>query len=290
MFGLLNLNKPRGVTSRDVVNHVQQLVRPVKVGHTGTLDPIADGVLVVCLGAATRLASYVQRMRKRYLATFLLGRCSDTEDIEGCVTELPDAPYVTEDEVRDVLPAFIGPILQRPPAFSAVKVGGKRAYALARSGHKVELDAREVMVHALRLVSLRYPELVLEIECGGGTYVRSLGRDLALKLGSASVMSSLTRVAVGAFGLDSAVAPRTLTRDNLPRHIINPLRALDGLSLVHLSHEQVLRLRQGQTIELSPQLVEQPRQEFAAVDASGALVAVVQRKSVCTLRPVCNLG
>src|SRR6476661_7210859 len=131
MFSLLNLCKPAGITSRDVVNRVQRLVKPHKVGHAGTLDPLAIGVLVVCLGPATRLIEYVQRMPKRYHGTFLLGRESDTEDIEGTVRERSDPPVPSRSEIEALIPRFLGDIEQRPPAYPALKVGGRRAYDLA---------------------------------------------------------------------------------------------------------------------------------------------------------------
>src|SRR5437868_5550844 len=139
MFALLNVNKPAGITSRDVVNRLQRLVRPAKVGHAGTLDPLATGVLVVCLGQATRLIEYVQQMPKTYHGTFLLGRESDTEDIEGDVKELPNAPRPSRAEIDAALPQFVGRIEQRPPAYSALKVGGERAYDKARRGEAVVL-------------------------------------------------------------------------------------------------------------------------------------------------------
>ena len=189
--GLLNLNKPAGMTSRDVVNIVQRLSRPAKAGHAGTLDPLADGVLVVCVGSATRLIEYVQRMPKRYVGTFLLGRQSPTEDIEGEVTELPDAPVPTREQIEAAARRFVGRIEQRPPAFSALKIRGRPAYKLARQGKPVELAPRPVEIYRIEVKKYRYPELVLEIDCGGGTYVRSLGRDLAESLGTAAVMSAL---------------------------------------------------------------------------------------------------
>ena len=142
--GLLNLNKPTGMTSRRAVDIVQRLAWPAKVGHAGTLDPLATGVLVVCVGPATRLIEYVQRMPKRYVAAFLLGRQSPTEDIEGQVTELLGARVPTADEVRAAASRFVGRIQQRPPAFSALKVGGRPAYELARQGRPAHLAARPV--------------------------------------------------------------------------------------------------------------------------------------------------
>ncbi len=136
MFGLLNIDKPFDVTSRDVVNDVQRLVRPHKVGHAGTLDPLATGVLLVCVGQATRLIEFLQQQPKRYRATFLLGQRSDTEDTEGELVEDTSGMEPAQADVERVLPRFVGPIMQRPPAFSALKVKGRRAYALARAASK----------------------------------------------------------------------------------------------------------------------------------------------------------
>src|SRR4051794_35109294 len=157
MFGLLNIDKPAGLTSRDVVNVVQRLVRPHKVGHAGTLDPLATGVLVVAIGPATRLVEYIQRMAKSYRAVFLLGRTSDTEDIEGKVAELPQAPVPNIEQIESATPRFVGMIDQRPPVYSALKVGGRRAYELARRGETIELAPRRVEVHSIDIVRYAYP-------------------------------------------------------------------------------------------------------------------------------------
>src|SRR5206468_2581373 len=146
------------LTSRDVVNRVQRLVRPHKVGHAGTLDPQATGVLVLALGPATRLVEYVQQMPKTYQATFLLGRTSDTEDIAGTVVELPAPVVPTRAEIETAIPRFLGTIEQRPPAYSALKVAGRRAYELARRGDAVELAPRSIEVHSLEIVRYDYPE------------------------------------------------------------------------------------------------------------------------------------
>src|SRR5262245_44228837 len=171
-FGLLNLNKPAGWTSRRVVDCIQKLVRPAKAGHAGTLDPLATGVLIVCVGQATRLIDYVHRMRKRYTGTFLLGRESQTEDVEGDVVELVNPPVPTRPEIERAAREFLGTIQQRPPAYSALKVAGQRAYDLARAGKEVQLDARPVEIFRIEVQRYDYPALVLEIECGSGTYVR----------------------------------------------------------------------------------------------------------------------
>ena len=270
--GLLNLNKPAGITSRDVVDVVQRLARPAKAGHAGTLDPLATGVLMVCVGAATRLIEYVQRMPKRYVGTFLLGRSSTTEDVEGDVTLLANPPIPTAAEVEAAARKFVGTSLQRPPVFSALKVAGKRAYDLARRGEAVELTPRPIEVYGLRVVRYEYPELVLEIDCAGGTYVRSLGRDLAESLGTAAVMSALVRTAIGPWTVESAIDPRTLTAFDWQERL-EPLRkAVSGLPLRKLTAAEVVRVCQGQFITAAMP-VGTP--EIAAIDAGGQLVAIL---------------
>ena len=170
-------------------------------------------------------------MPKRYVGTFLLGRSSATEDIDGAVTVLPDPPIPAAAQIEAAAEKLVGSLLQRPPAFSALKVAGQRAYDLARRGEAVELKPRPIEVYALKVARYDYPELVLEIECSGGTYVRSLGRDLAESLGTAAVMSALVRTAIGPWTLDTAVDPRTLTAadwqarlDPLGQGIVRPAR------------------------------------------------------------------
>ncbi len=270
--GLLNLDKPAGITSRDAVDVVQRLARPAKVGHAGTLDPLATGVLVICVGSATRLIEYVQRMRKRYVGTFLLGRSSASEDIAGPVTMLPDPPIPPTDQVEAAAKNFVGLLRQRPPAFSALKVAGRRAYDLARRGEAVELKPREIEVYSLKVARYEYPELVLEIDCGGGTYVRSLGRNLAESLGTAAVMSALVRTAIGPWTLETAVDPRTLTAADWQARL-DPLRkALAGLPVRELTPAEVSRVRQGLFITFA---AAEETKEITAVDADGRLVAIL---------------
>ena len=248
MFGLLNIDKPRGITSRDVVNRVQRLVKPHKVGHAGTLDPLATGVLVVALGPATRLIEYVQRMPKTYLATFLLGQTSDTEDIEGEVVALTDPPIPAEEELRAVLPNFTGIITQQPPAYSALKVGGQRAYALARRGEAVELAPRPVEIHEINVVRYQYPELELLIRCGSGTYVRSLGRDIARALGTDAVMSALVRQAIGQFRIEEAGAYSELAPSKIEQRLLPPTLAVGEMPHVVVTSHEASRLWQGQSL------------------------------------------
>jgi tRNA pseudouridine55 synthase len=284
--GLLNLNKPAGVTSRRVVDQVDRLVRPAKAGHAGTLDPLATGVLVVCVGQATRLIEYVQRLPKRYRGTFLLGRESDTEDIEGQVRELADPPQPSLDQLRAAAARLTGEIQQRPPVFSALKVQGQRAYDLARAGREVQLAPRPVTIHRLEITSYAYPELVLQIECSSGTYVRSLGRDLAEQVGTAAVMSALARTAIGPFTLEEAIDPDLLTADNLPRRLLRMERGVEGLPAITLAPAEAARIARGQFIDRADVSAD----ELAAFDASGRLLAILVRRPDSSFGPVRNFA
>jgi tRNA pseudouridine55 synthase len=285
MFGFLNVDKPASVTSRDVVNRVQRLVRPFKVGHCGTLDPLATGVLVIAIGPATRLVEYVQRMPKTYHGTFLLGKSSDTEDIEGQVVELPAAPVPTEQQLKAASPQFLGTIQQVPPAYSALKVAGQRSYDLARSGKSAEHQPRPVEIHALEIVRYDYPELELLIRCGSGTYVRSLGRDLARAVGTEAVMSALWREAIGSFCVESGLGCNKLTQESIRQYLLPPIMALGDLPRLVVSDQESHRLSLGQSIAPREQVAAR---ELVAVNGAGELLAVLQPDSRGTWKPAKN--
>jgi tRNA pseudouridine55 synthase len=284
--GILNLNKPSGLTSRRVVDLVDRLVRPAKAGHAGTLDPLASGVLIVCVGPGTRLIEYVQRLPKRYLGTFLLGRESDTEDIEGQVRELTDPPQPTLADLQTAASTLAGEILQRPPAFSALKVKGQRAYDLARAGREVQLAPRRVTIHQLTIARYEYPELMLEIECSSGTYVRSLGRDLAQGVGTAAVMSALIRTAIGSFRLEDAVPPDRLTAETLPQYLLPIERAVEALPRITLTQSEAPQIARGQFIRRPDVSAD----ELAAFDRENRLLAILTRRQDGTLGPLRNLS
>jgi tRNA pseudouridine55 synthase len=282
MFGILNIDKPAGMTSRDVVNGVQRLVRPHKVGHAGTLDPLATGVLVVCLGKATRLIEYVQQQRKQYVGAFEFGLTSDTEDVEGEVQRAAGAAEPSIDEIQLALPRFLGEISQRPPAYSALKVGGKRAYALARRGETVNLAPRQITIHRLTLVEYRYPRLVLDIVCGSGTYVRSLGRDIAESLNSCAVMTSLRRTAVGRFRSEQSVPFSELNAESIDAHIISPLMALEQLRRITLSAAEQNELVHGRRIANQGL---PPGSQAAGITHDGHLIAILEAVDSSWLKP-----
>ena len=282
MFGLLNIDKPFGMTSREVVNRVQRLVRPDKIGHAGTLDPMATGVLIMCVGRATRLNEFLQHVAKRYRASFQLGCCSDTEDMEGNLVYLDCPPRPTLGELQEVLCQFRGEIMQRPPAFSALKVKGQRAYSLARQGRAVTLEPRRVTIDELTLVNYSYPELVLDVTCSSGTYIRSIGRDVGEALGSAAVMSSLRRTAIGPFLVEEAEEVHELNAENIAERLLPAVLAVSHFPQLEVSAEDIEQLGYGRFIDGT---IPTGAEMAAAVDADGELIALLSPVSRDKLKP-----
>jgi tRNA pseudouridine55 synthase len=271
--GLLVLDKPSGLTSRDAVDRAQRwFARGARVGHTGTLDPLATGVLVLCLGTATRLAEYVQRMSKTYTSTFLLGHVSDTDDADGTLTPRAVERPPTPEQVREALRSFVGEIDQVPPAYSAAKVSGRRAYAMARQGEEPDLKPRRVTVHAIDVIRYEWPRLDVEVRCGKGTYVRSLARDLGERLGCGGLVEVLRRTRVGPFEAANALSLEADREAVLAA--LRPVReAVAELPRVELTEGQSARLRLGQSVGWKSL---PPGDEAAAFDSGGDLVAVVR--------------
>jgi tRNA pseudouridine55 synthase len=250
-------------------------------------------VLIVAVGQATRLVEYLQQLPKRYRAEFLLGRTSDTEDTEGQVTELADPRIPSRKDVESAAARFVGEIQQRPPAFSAIKVSGKRAYVLARKGQELELEPRAVTIHRLTITDFYYPRLTLDIECSTGTYIRSLGRDLATSLGSGAVMSALERTAIGTFRVEHAIDVNDLSRDDLDVRLLSARLAVAHLPAITLTLADARRVASGQFLSRHDLLHTasslHAEREFAALDESGNLVAILTPRADGLLGPILNL-
>jgi tRNA pseudouridine55 synthase len=239
LSGGLLLDKPPGITSARAVSRVKRLLpKKTRIGHTGTLDPLASGLLVLLIGRATRLSRYVTKLDKAYTATVRFGAVSSTLDAEGEITDL-DTPFPPEDALRDALPAFKGDLLQVPPMTSALKQGGVRLYDLHRRGVSVEREARPVMVHSLTLTNLdpAGQKATFEISCSSGTYVRTLLSDLATSLGSGAYLTALRRTSVGHLTVDNAHAAEDLLPETLDKRIILPLKMVAHLPEVAVSEE-----------------------------------------------------
>ncbi len=217
--GVLVLDKPAGITSMDAVAAVRKKAGGAKTGHAGTLDPLATGVLVLALGKATKCVSQMMATDKRYTTIIDLTAFTTTDDLEGERTEVEIAQPPSESVVRAMLEKFTGRIMQRPPQRSAVKIGGRRAYALARRGEQVDLPPRPVDVYSLEIRRFEWPELELAVHCGKGTYIRSIARELGVALGTGGHCQSLRRLGVGPFDEDVAISlaqvPEPLTEQNL---------------------------------------------------------------------------
>ncbi|MGQ9675905.1 MAG: tRNA pseudouridine(55) synthase TruB [Chloroflexota bacterium] len=249
--GILNMNKPRGMTSHDVVGFVRRLSGQKRVGHAGTLDPMAEGVLVVVLGKATKIVEYIVDSRKVYCAEIVLGISTTTYDVEGEIVSR--APFVrtTRQEIERALSSMTGEIEQLPPMYSAVKRGGERLYELARRGVEVEREARTVIIYRAELLEWRCPVLKLELEVSKGTYIRSFAQDLGQKLGTGAYLNHLVRVASGHFTIDDALTPGELERafevGYWPELVYTPDEGMLSYNAVLLSDAIVDRVRNGQS-------------------------------------------
>lgn len=247
-FGLLIVWKPSGPTSHDVVEAVRRATRVQRIGHTGTLDPLAEGVLVLCAGKATRLVEYLTAHDKSYRATVRLGVETDTLDADGkVIRESPVA--ATRPKVEAALARFRGAIRQRPPAYSARRVEGERAFERARRGETVELPEQEVRVDSLELVEFAPPDLVIDLDCSAGTYVRSLARDLGTALGCGAHLRALARTRCGAFSRADAVDLAELQHAADWRSYLVPVeRALAHWPAVHLTPAEADAVRAGRPV------------------------------------------
>lgn len=271
LCGVLNVNKPRGLTSRAVVNRIARpLGKGVKVGHAGTLDPLASGVLVLCIGAATRLIEYVQAQSKTYRTVVLLGARSDTHDVDGEVSAVEEAVDPGIVAVRLAVAEQVGEILQKPPEYSALKVHGRRAYDLARAGQAVDLPPRPVTIHRIDILAYDWPRLELEVECEGGTYIRSIARDIGEALGCGGLVEVLARTRIGTFTRESAVDPDALSAEMIVDLILPARAAVAHLPGVELSAEQVSDVALGRSVAVGGA----PGGEVALLGPNGALVAI----------------
>lgn len=256
LAGILNVDKPPGVTSHDVVDTVRRLAGQRKVGHAGTLDPMATGVLLVCLGKATRVAEYLMQGRKRYRATIVLGATTDTYDAEGQITSTSDDTEFTKAEVEAALATFVGSIEQVPPMYSAIKREGQPLYRLARQGKTVERSPRPVQIDAIDLLAWTPPSLSIDVTCSPGTYVRSLAHDLGQCLGSGAYLSSLVRLASGRFTIEDATSLDRLSEafehGQEDRYLLAPDEAFFDWPAVILGEEAARKLVHGQAIDLEP--------------------------------------
>lgn len=283
MIGSLIIDKPEAMTSHDVVARVRRAAQTRRVGHAGTLDPFATGVLVVCVGPATRLVQFLVGLDKEYVATVRLGYATDTQDLTGKpITPLQSSDKVSLDNVISVLSDFTGAQLQMPPMFSAKKIAGERLYRAAREGREVERIALPVTVYSIELQSLfdtgkeGARDFVIRVRCSSGTYVRTLAHDIGAKLGVGAHLRALRRTAVGHFKLENALTLDELDRSNVEEILTNPSDTLAHLPRARLDEDAVRRVLNGREVQ-PPEgvdLNESGQLPVRLCDKSGELVGV----------------
>ncbi len=275
--GLLLVDKPGGMTSHDVVAAVRKLVRPLRVGHTGTLDPVATGLLVLCIGEATKIAGFIETQSKVYHAVALLGTETDTLDLTGRIIRQTSTEEISEDSIREAARSFVGEVDQVPPAFSAIKVDGVRAYALARRGENVPLKPRKVEIRRLEIEEVRLPRITFLLECSKGTYVRALCRDLGSALGVGGCMESLRRLAVGDFNISDAVPLDRLDKKEKVLEALAPTsKALPHLPVLHCTAEQAGQIAHGMQLAVGERIAcsADDASWAQALGPDGGLIAV----------------
>lgn len=279
MDGFLIVDKPAGITSHDVVAFARRRLKTKKIGHTGTLDPLATGLLVLGVGLGTRLIEYLVGCDKEYEAEIFFGATSSTCDADGEIKQNLEAQAFTKEELEKVLPKFIGQIFQIPPKHSAIKISGKAAYERARAGESFEMKAREVKIHSIEIVKFAYPNVELKISCGSGTYIRSIARDLGEQLNTGAYLSKLKRTKVGNFGLTKTIPMKSIRPEKLL-----PLEAGVRFKHLNLTRLEAEKIRVGQKITCRE---GNGCDNFVAGFFEGHLLAVLEHeKTKNTLKPV----
>ena len=283
--GLLLVDKPSGLSSFDVIRHLRRQTGVRKMGHTGTLDPMATGLLVICLGEATKLVPYLTADDKTYEAEITFGTSTNTYDAEGEVIGRTPPEYLSsidEDMVSQQLSQFMGEQDQRPPSFSAIKVNGKRLYQLARRGEDVQAPMRRVHFYTLNILGFEpyveeaneYPRVRITVACSKGTYIRSLAHDLGEALGCCAHLSALRRTQAGAHTLHAAHELNQIDAEHLSEQLLPIVGALPNAPIVKLSSKQVISVRQGKAIPPPPSI--SPSNIYRAISPEGELVALLK--------------
>ena len=246
MNGVINIYKNTGMTSFDVVAMVRRVAKMKKVGHTGTLDPAASGVLPVCLGKATKIIDYIMENKKVYRVNLKLGMVTDTYDLEGEVLREEDASHITKDEILNCINSFVGTIDQVPPMYSALKQNGVRLYELARQGIEVHREARKVTIYSIENIKIESSDNIqMDVCCSKGTYIRSLCYDIGEKLNVGATMTALERIQNGQFTKEEAINIEDLTEELLEKHIISIEKALDSFEKITVNEKFGKLLRNG---------------------------------------------
>lgn len=279
IHGIINVYKEKGYTSHDVVAKLRGIAGQKKIGHTGTLDPDAEGVLPVCLGKATKVCELLTDKDKTYRAVLFLGQTTDTQDASGTVLETSDISNLNESQVTEAVQSFVGEYAQIPPMYSALKVGGKKLYELAREGKTVERKARNVKIHSIKILRVDLPRVEMEVSCSKGTYIRTLCHDIGEKLGVGGCMESLLRVRVGRFVLADSLRLSEIQRAKEDGNLEKILQPIDSVfeqyRAVRIRSDQEKRLQNGNSFRKPDRLQNYDDQEMVRVyDSNGHFAAV----------------
>ena len=279
IHGIINVYKEKGYTSHDVVAKLRGIAGQKKIGHTGTLDPDAEGVLPVCLGKATKVCELLTDKDKTYRAVLFLGQTTDTQDASGTVLETSDVSNLNEAQVTEAVQSFVGEYAQIPPMYSALKVGGKKLYELAREGKTVERKARNVMIHSIKILRVELPRVEMEVSCSKGTYIRTLCHDIGEKLGVGGCMESLLRVQVGRFVLADSLRLSEIQKAKEDGNLEKILQPIDSVfeqyRAVRIRPDQKKRLQNGNSFRKPDRLQNYDDQEMVRVyDSNGHFAAV----------------
>ncbi len=278
--GVINIYKEKGFTSHDVVAKMRGILKQKKIGHTGTLDPDAVGVLPVCLGSATKLCDMLTDRDKEYVAVLKLGVETDTQDTTGAIVK-ECAVRADEEQVKEVIATFVGDYAQVPPMYSALKVDGKKLYELARQGKEVERKARPVTIYEIEILDMKLPEVTIRVACSKGTYIRTLCHDIGAKLGCGGAMASLKRTKAGAFLLNTAITLSELERirdEEKVESVLIPVDAMfDDLAAVHVPDDVLKLVKNGNTFYTN-QILQRRRygdgEEVKVYDTAGKFYGI----------------
>ncbi|MEE3258568.1 MAG: tRNA pseudouridine(55) synthase TruB [Candidatus Latescibacterota bacterium] len=291
LVGVLVVDKAKGPTSHDIVASLRRVLQLRRIGHCGTLDPLASGVLVICLGRYTRLNRWLSSADKEYDATFRLGATSATGDAQGPIEHHVDIIPPTDAAIRGVLDAFIGTIDQVPPAYSAIKVGGVPSYKRARRGEQVDLKARLIEIHSIDLLHYSFPDLVVRIHCSSGAYIRALAADIGQALGTGAYLAELRRLRVGHLGLDRALSVDEIAAlsqaDRIDEAFAHPRQALGAMAVIELNAEKLVDFTHGKTV--AHQALSGSCKEVCAIFDSAETLFGIARWEHGALRPYCVL-
>jgi tRNA pseudouridine55 synthase len=251
MHGIFNINKPTGITSHDVVAIIRKSLKQKRVGHTGTLDPLASGVLPICVGQATRVAEYLSQSGKAYQAEIQFGTSTDTYDAEGTITATASTSELTLSMIEEALDQFRGPQSQNPPPYSAIKIEGRPAYTRARAGETITLEPRPIVIYTLEILAWIPPRLTLAIECSKGTYIRSLANDLGRQIGCYAYLATLVRTRSGPFTLVDSITLDQFTHavetNTIQRYAFSIEKAIEQYPAIKLEAEIAERVKHGGT-------------------------------------------